>query len=97
MIKAAFVSSVLTACASAAVAAPQTVAVPEGTVFRSLSGPTVPGVPPESYRGQHFTNALGCVYSRTQAPGYGLVWHVIARTRAPDCPNTLPGAQEVKR
>ena len=48
--------------------------------------------PPASYTGQHFTNSYGCTYSRTQAPGYPMVWHLQVNTRKPGCPNTVPGA-----
>lgn len=92
MIKAVYVSAVLALCASTVSAAPQSTDFTESAGFKALSGPTVSGVPAASYLGQHFTNALGCVYSRTQAAGYRVVWHAIARTRRPECPNTLPGA-----
>ena len=48
--------------------------------------------PASSYAGQHFQNSLGCVYSRTQAPGHPLVWHLLVNTRVPGCPNTVPGS-----
>lgn len=47
--------------------------------------------PAASFMGQHFTNSLGCTYSRTQAPGYPMVWHLQVNSRAPGCPNTVPG------
>ncbi|MEM8728515.1 MAG: hypothetical protein AAGF79_01255 [Pseudomonadota bacterium] len=33
--------------------------------------------PPASYTGQWFTAANGCSYSRAQAPGYPVTWHLI--------------------
>ncbi|MEP4198882.1 MAG: hypothetical protein ABJL99_24930 [Aliishimia sp.] len=47
--------------------------------------------PAASFGGQHFTNSLGCVYSRTQAPGYPIVWHLQVNSRVPGCPNTVSG------
>ncbi len=48
--------------------------------------------PATSFGGQHFRNSLGCIYSRTQAPGYPVVWHLQVNTRVVGCPNTIPGA-----
>lgn len=56
-----------------------------------LNVPMVYERPVASYTGQHFTNSLGCTYSRTQAPGYPMVWHLQVNTRVPGCPNTIPG------
>ncbi len=44
--------------------------------------------PSMAYRGQHFTNALGCDYSRAGAPGQ-VVWHLIVQTRRNGCPNRI--------
>jgi hypothetical protein len=58
---------------------------------RTLKVPLSYEKPAASYVGQHFTNSLGCTYSRTQAPGYPMVWHLQVNTRVPGCPNTIPG------
>jgi hypothetical protein len=47
--------------------------------------------PPASFLGQHFTNGYGCTYSRTQAPGYPVVWFLQVNSRANGCPNEVPG------
>lgn len=47
--------------------------------------------PAASFAGQHFTNQYGCTYSRTQAPGYPVVWFLQVNTRANGCPNEIPG------
>lgn len=50
--------------------------------------PMVYEVPALAFRGQHFTNSLGCDYSRAGAPGQ-VVWHLIVQTRRNGCPNRI--------
>lgn len=48
-------------------------------------------MPAASFQGQHFTNQYGCTYSRTQAPGYPVVWILQVNTRNNGCPNSVGG------
>ncbi len=47
--------------------------------------------PAPTFGGQHFTNGYGCTYSRTQAPGYPVVWILQVNSRQNGCPNEVPG------
>ncbi len=33
--------------------------------------------PPQTFQGQWYTTPAGCSYSRAQAPGYPVTWHLI--------------------
>lgn len=81
----------LLALTSPAYAAMQTTGLAGAKNGRLAAGQMLYERPQASYSGQHFQNALGCVYSRTQAPGYPMVWHLQVNSRVPGCPNTIPG------
>ncbi|MEM9128398.1 MAG: hypothetical protein AAGA97_01595 [Pseudomonadota bacterium] len=46
------------------------------------------GEPPKGYKGQWWTNAQGCEYSRAGRPGE-TVWYIIVNTARSGCPRYI--------
>ena len=62
----------------------------------SAAGSNAHPKPPANYQGQWYTTPGGCSYSRAQAPGYPVTWHLILNPHhigkpaaKPSCPHSL--------
>lgn len=62
--------------------------------FGKASDPVTPAThmrPPADFTGQWYTTSNGCSYSRAEAPGYGVSWHLILNPHHIGKPNAHKG------